>query len=205
MWSKSLKLKYLWALRCEHKLGPQESSMFSKHEIFPVLSIIVSIVGIIYFSVKLKKQIASLRTKNQHPLKGIALNFIKYIGAMVVFSLAMLFAGIVLSVHMFGNRESGQEKDIAKIQMGQIYNSLSMYYSDCGKYPSSLDNLVTPDPSCPNWGSEPYEIEKYITDPWGRRYIYNKGTDSIEIRSYGEDGVPGGTKKSEDIFYKIDL
>ncbi len=88
----------------------------------------------------------------------------------------------------------------AKIQMGQIANAISMFYNDCGKFPASLDNLVTQDSGCTNWGPEPY-LKKAPVDPWNNPYAYEGGTE-YSLKSFGKDGREGGSGYNADIPYE---
>ena len=54
-----------------------------------------------------------------------------------------------------------------KIAMGQVINAINLYYTDCGKYPTSMDGLIKADPECSNWGPEPY-MKKPPKDAWNR-------------------------------------
>jgi len=86
----------------------------------------------------------------------------------------------------------------AKIQMGQIVNALSMYYTDCGKNPASLDNLVKADPACTNWGPEPY-LKKDPVDPWGHPMVYELTGGDYTLKCLGKDGKEGGSGFDADI------
>jgi general secretion pathway protein G len=89
----------------------------------------------------------------------------------------------------------------AKIQMGQIANALSMYYNDCGKFPASLDNLVTQDPACTNWGPEAY-MKKPPVDPWNNPYGYEMNGSEYSLKCFGKDGREGGSGYNADIPYE---
>ncbi len=56
---------------------------------------------------------------------------------------------------VMGNRDKSMIQE-TKVIMGSVIAQLNMYYTDCGKYPDSLDGLVAADASCSNWGPEPY-------------------------------------------------
>lgn len=90
----------------------------------------------------------------------------------------------------------------AKIAMGQIANALSMYKNDCGKYPESLENLVTADASCSTWGPEPYVKKKSLDDPWGHPFVYSLENGDFTLMSLGSDGRPGGDGYKKDIPYE---
>jgi len=85
-----------------------------------------------------------------------------------------------------------------KIAIGQVVNALNLYYTDCGKYPASLDGLMKADPDCSNWGPEPY-IKKTPKDAWNRDFIYSIEGANYTIKSLGKDGREGGDGYDKDI------
>lgn len=89
----------------------------------------------------------------------------------------------------------------AKIQMGQIANALSMYYNDCGKFPQSLDNLVTEDANCSSWGPEPY-MKSSPVDPWKNPFSYEVEGNEYKLKCFGNDGREGGSGYAKDIEYE---
>lgn len=86
-----------------------------------------------------------------------------------------------------------------KIGMGQLMNAINMYYTDCGKYPQSLDNLMQQDANCSNWGPEPYAKGSQLKDPWGNPYVYELDGQTFTLISYGKDGREGGSSYNADI------
>lgn len=85
-----------------------------------------------------------------------------------------------------------------KITMGQIINALNQYYTDCGKYPDSMDALMTADGSCPNWGPEAY-MKSIPKDAWGNGFVYSFEGSSFVLKSYGADRKEGGDGVDKDI------
>ncbi|MFP5519209.1 MAG: type II secretion system major pseudopilin GspG [Bdellovibrionia bacterium] len=87
----------------------------------------------------------------------------------------------------------------AKIQIGQVISALSMYYTDCGKYPQSLEGLSQQDANCANWGPEAYAKDKQLKDPWGNPFAYEVTGSDFVIKSLGKDGAEGGSGYDADI------
>lgn len=85
-----------------------------------------------------------------------------------------------------------------KITMGQIINALNQFYTDCGKYPESMDGLMTADPSCQNWGPEAY-MKVIPKDAWGNSFVYSFEGSSFLLKSYGADRREGGDGVDKDI------
>ncbi|GIL17803.1 MAG: type II secretion system protein GspG [Oligoflexia bacterium] len=85
-----------------------------------------------------------------------------------------------------------------KIAMGQVVNALNLYYTDCGKFPKSLEGLSKSDADCPNWGPEPY-LKKTPKDAWNRDFAYEIEGNNYLIKSLGSDGREGGDGYGKDI------
>jgi general secretion pathway protein G len=87
-----------------------------------------------------------------------------------------------------------------KIAMGQIQNALNMYYTDCGKFPKTLDALVKAPSSdeCSNWGPDAY-LKKEAKDAWGTPFIYELDGNQFIIKSLGNDRREGGAEYAKDI------
>ena len=67
-----------------------------------------------------------------------------------------------------------------------------------GKYPESLQELVTPD----EIGHTYLNRETVPTDPWGNEYQYEPpggGNVKPTVTSFGSDGVPGGEGDAKDM------
>jgi general secretion pathway protein G len=78
-----------------------------------------------------------------------------------------------------------------------IHEGLDSHAADNGgRYPDSLEALVTPD----ELGHGYLNLTRIPRDPWGREYIYVR--DSVNVMTLGADGKPGGTGDDADIDYK---
>lgn len=86
----------------------------------------------------------------------------------------------------------------SKIAIGQVINALNLYYTDCGKYPSSLEGLAKADPECSNWGPEPY-MKNTPKDAWNREFQYSLDGNQYTIKSLGADGREGGDGYGKDL------
>jgi len=96
-----------------------------------------------------------------------------------------------------GQRDKAKVSE-AKIQMTQLVNALSMYYNDCGKFPATLDGLVTADPACSNWGPEAY-VKKSPKDPWQHDFVYEVNGAEYTLKCLGRDGREGGSGFDTDL------
>jgi general secretion pathway protein G len=93
----------------------------------------------------------------------------------------------------------------AKPNMAPIQAAINLFVSHTGKYPNTLDDLMTP-PSLPaaSWKG-PYIKVQFLYDPWNRPYIYVPNLSNpknYDLISYGADGKPGGKGYNEDVSNK---
>ncbi len=115
---------------------------------------------------------------------------------MIVLAIIGGIAALLLP-RLTGQLDKAKTKE-ARIQMSQIVNALQMYYTDCGKFPTALGNLVKADENCKNWGPEPY-LKKDPKDPWGRDFAYEISGNEYNLKCFGKDGREGGTGLDADI------
>lgn len=106
----------------------------------------------------------------------------------------------ILAQRIMGGKDKANVGQ-AKIQMSNIASALNMYYNDCGKFPGSLDNLITQDPACTNWGPEAY-LKKAQSDPWNNPFGYESTGSEFTLKSFGKDGREGGSGYGADILYE---
>ena len=103
----------------------------------------------------------------------------------------------ILLPRLTGQLDKAKVKN-TKIQMAQIVNALAMYYTDCGKFPQTLEGLVKQDANCTNWGPEAY-LKKDPKDQWNHDYVYEINGSEYNLKSYGKDGKEGGSGFDADI------
>lgn len=115
---------------------------------------------------------------------------------MIVLAIIGGIAALLLP-KMTGALDKAKTKE-ARIQMTQIVNALQMYYTDCGKYPQSLENLVTQDANCNNWGPEAY-LKKAPKDPWDGDFVYELAGSEYNLKCLGKDKAEGGSGFAADI------
>ncbi|WII71931.1 type II secretion system major pseudopilin GspG [Bdellovibrio sp. 22V] len=123
--------------------------------------------------------------------KGMTLVEIMIVLAIIGGIMALLLPNIT------ENMDRAKVKE-ARIQMSQIVNALGMYYTDCGKYPESLEGLAKADPSCSNWGPTPY-YSKSLKDPFNNDLVYEVEGSEYTLKSLGKDGREGGSGAGKDI------
>ena len=76
----------------------------------------------------------------------------------------------------------------------------SAFYLDTGKYPESIDELLTNVRQLQGWRG-PYITEQQSKDTWGRHYILKTPGlhGEIDVISLGADGLVGGVGANSDI------
>ncbi|MEK2690615.1 type II secretion system major pseudopilin GspG [Bdellovibrio sp. GT3] len=128
----------------------------------------------------------------------LAINNRKGMTLIEIMIVLAIIGGIsaLLLPRLTGSMDKAKVKE-TKIHMGQISNALQMYYTDCNKYPQTLEGLTTQDPNCSNWGPEPYI--KNIKDRWEHDYVYELNGSEIHLKSFGKDGREGGSGYDADI------
>ena len=118
----------------------------------------------------------------------------------------LVLIGIVLGIvggNFIGKGEKAKA-DAAKIEIGQISQTLDLYKLEVGRYPSSqegLQALISAPAGVANWNGPYWKKSTVPKDPWGNEYRYvspgSKG--AYEIISLGADGKEGGEGPDRDI------
>ncbi len=122
------------------------------------------------------------------------------------FSLAELMVVIViigmlsaLVVPNLMSRFGAAQTKTAQVDINTIKQALDQFaINNGGRYPDSLDVLVTPDEN----GYTYLDRRAIPKDPWGNEYMYDppfSGEPRPRIYSYGKDGAPGGEGDSRDL------
>jgi len=113
--------------------------------------------------------------------------------------IVMMIIGLLASLvgpAMFGKVDSSRVQ-AAQSQIKMIETALDTYRLDTGRYPESLDKLVTS--SEVGWAG-PYYPKGIPKDPWGRDYKYElSDLTGYVLISLGADGVVGGEGIDADI------
>ena len=118
----------------------------------------------------------------------------------------LVLIGIVLGI-VGGNFIGKGEKakgDAAKIEIGQIGQTLDLYKLEIGRYPTTQEGmqaLISAPPGATNWNGPYWKKSSVPKDPWGNEYKYVAPAQSApyEIISLGADGKEGGEGPNKDI------
>jgi general secretion pathway protein G len=146
-----------------------------------------------------QKQI--INQKKSHKLYKKAFSIVEL---MVVVIILGLLASIVVP-NLIGKSDDAK-KQLVKVQMGQLNESLKLFRLDMGRYPTTEEGMAIlvkkPQDSdeYANYSSSGYLGGDTIPkDPWNYPYIYVSTGDSIDLISLGADGKEGGEDINKDI------
>jgi len=141
--------------------------------------------------------VTTMNTKRPLAQRGMTL-----IEILVVLVLIGIVMGI-LGGNFIGRGEKAKA-DAARIEIGQIGQSLDLYKLETGRYPSSsegLQALIASPAGATNWNGPYWKKSTIPKDPWGNDYRYTspgqKG--AYDIVSLGADGKEGGEGENKDI------
>jgi len=118
----------------------------------------------------------------------------------------LVLIGIVMGIvggNFLGQGEKAKGK-AAKIEIGQISQTLDLFKLEVGRYPTSqegLQALVTAPAGATNWNGPYWKKDTLPKDPWGNeyKYIFPGQHGAYDIVSYGGDGKEGGEGADKDI------
>lgn len=131
-------------------------------------------------------------TQNQRRRAGFTLAEM-----MVVIVIIGILATVVVP-NVWQKFFAGQRAKV-KVDIMAIDSALREYaMNNAGKYPDSLDPLITPDAN----GQKYLQMNKLPKDPWNNEYGYEPpapGNPNPRIFTYGKDGMQGGEGDDADI------
>lgn len=137
----------------------------------------------------------SLSRRLAAPLSHSRSNGMTLIEILVVLVLIGIVMGIV-GGNFIGQGETAKRK-AARIEIGQISQTLDLFKLEIGRYPTSqegLQALITAPPGVTNWNGPYWKHETVPKDPWGNeyKYIFPGQHGAYDIISYGATGQEGG-------------
>ncbi|MEP7183105.1 MAG: type II secretion system major pseudopilin GspG [Betaproteobacteria bacterium] len=143
------------------------------------------------------QRMAAQRRSKRHAARGMTL-----IEILVVLVLIGVVMGIV-GGNFIGKGEKAKA-DAAKIEIGQIGQTLDLYKLEIGRYPTTsegLQALIAAPAGAVNWNGPYWKRSTLPKDPWGNEYKYTAPGQSgpYDILSYGADGKEGGDGPNKDI------
>src|SRR5436190_18684398 len=145
---------------------------------------------------------APLRPRRRSPTLRRDERGMTLIEILVVLVLIGIVMGIVGS--NFLGRGEKAKADAAKIEIGQIAQSLDLFKLEVGRYPTTqegLQALISAPAGVNNWNGPYWKKSSVPKDPWGTEYKYSSPAANApyEIISLGADGREGGEGPNKDI------
>ena len=110
---------------------------------------------------------------------------------LIELMLVVVILGVLAAVVVGSFQGRGKDARIAatRASIDAICTAIDTYEVDTGRYPSSLQSLISSDGS-PNWNG-PYIRGGLPVDPWGHAFRYERSGDSFKVSSDGPgDGDP---------------
>ena len=106
--------------------------------------------------------------------------------------LVVVIIGILAAVAVpnLAGRVGQAQASSAKQSIASIESAIDLYEMDNGRFPDSLQNLVSKG-SEPNWSGPYLKKAEQLNDPWGTQFQYTKSGNSYTIVSAGPDKAFG--------------
>lgn len=144
-------------------------------------------------------------TDLQHPQgwsDDAGLTILELMIVLVILSLI----GAVVGVQVMGQMDRAKV-DVARLQLRQLQNSLTLFQLDTHRYPSTAEGLaalVDPPQQADGWRGPYVRNSSLLVDPWGRSVTYSAGDDGeFELASLGSDGKQGGDGAAADVLLGV--
>ena len=125
--------------------------------------------------------------RQEHKCSGFTL-----IEVLLVVAILGMLAAVV--VGNFGKQSAGARVKTTRASISSIETAVGVYQLDTGRYPSSLDNLISSS-GAPNWNG-PYIRggKAALVDAWGTPFVFKASNDGdFKIISGGPDAQVGGS------------
>ena len=111
---------------------------------------------------------------------------------LIEIMLVVVIIGLLTAVALprLGGRVGMSQVKAAESTVKNIRLAVNMYEVDNGKYPDSMQNLISKGSEI-NWQGPYLEKAEIPKDPWGNEYQYTKQGNGYTVASAGPDGSFG--------------
>ena len=110
--------------------------------------------------------------------------------------------GTVVAVQVVGQMDRAKV-DVARLQMRQLQNALTLFQLDTHRYPTAAEGLAVlmdPPQDAAGWRGPYIKSKELMVDPWGHTVAYAVDeTGAYTLTSRGGDGKDGGDGAAADI------
>lgn len=110
--------------------------------------------------------------------------------------------GTVVAVQVVGQMDRAKV-DVARLQLRQLQNALTLFQLDTHRYPSAAEGLavlIDPPQDPAGWRGPYLKNTDLLADPWGRSVAYAiDDAGAYVLTSRGGDGKDGGEGAAADI------
>jgi general secretion pathway protein G len=121
---------------------------------------------------------------------------------LMVVLVILSIIGVVVSFQVVGQMDRAKV-DIARLQLRQLQNALTLFDLDTHRYPSALEGLgalLSPPDETTNWRGPYVKNKELFADPWGRAISYVMDeAGHYSLVSLGADGKGAGQGSAADI------
>jgi len=116
---------------------------------------------------------------------------------MVVLLIIGLLAGLI-GLEVLSRIDEAKVKT-AKVDISYLKEAVKLFYTDNGRLPDRLEDLVIQPADLSSW-KKCLDEDRVPDDPWGNEYKYESGEKrEFLIYSLGADGEAGGEDEDADI------
>ncbi len=110
--------------------------------------------------------------------------------------------GTVVAVQVVGQMDRAKV-DVARLQMRQLQNALTLFQLDTHRYPTAAEGLtvlIDPPQDAAGWRGPYIKNKELLADPWGHMVAYTlDDAGAYVLTSRGGDGKQGGEGTAADI------
>jgi len=121
---------------------------------------------------------------------------------LMVVLVILSIIGVVASFQVIGQMDRAKV-DVARLQLRQLQNALTLFELDTHRYPTSEEGLLAllnPPEDLTGWRGPYLKNKDLFADPWGKSISYSVADNGhYTVISFGADSKEGGQGSAADI------